>query len=43
MMDYNSLTLNELKGLAKEKNLKNISGMKKEELINLLQNETVPY
>lgn len=37
-MEYEKLTLNELKNVAKEKGLKGISGLKKSEIIELLQN-----
>ena len=39
-MDFENLTLVELKELAKEKGLKNISKLKKEEIIELLNGET---
>ncbi len=39
-MNYENLTIAELKELCKEKNLKNISGLKKNELIELLSNQT---
>ena len=35
-MDYEKLTIAELKELCKEKNMKNIYGLKKSELIELL-------
>ena len=37
MLNLNELTINELKELAKENNIKNISKLKKEELIHILQ------
>ena len=40
-MDLNELSLTELKEIAKEKNLKNISKLKKEDLINELSNLTI--
>ncbi len=39
-MNYEEMTIAELKELCKEKNLKNISGLKKNELIDLLSNST---
>ena len=38
-MDYENMPLTELKQIAKEKNVKNISKLKKEELITLLVDE----
>ncbi len=41
-MDYESLTLQELKALAKEKGIKNISKLNKNELISLLTETNLP-
>ena len=41
MIDLNSMTLSELKDLAKENNIKNISKLKKEDLIGILQQISV--
>ena len=38
-MEYEKLTLNELKNVAKEKGIKGISGLKKSEIIELLQDK----
>ena len=40
-MDIEEYTLSELKSLAKDKGVKNISKLKKEELIEILKKETV--
>ena len=40
-MNFEGLTLTELKDMAKEKGVKNISKLKKEDLIQILSNETI--
>ena len=42
-MNYEELSLQELKDLAKEKGLKNISKLKKEDLINFLNESIIKH